>query len=275
MLPNFFIIGAMKSGTTSLHALLRQHPDIFMSNPKEPNFFSRDENYPRLWDWYESLFEGSQDKIAIGEASADYTKRGQSPHTAARIAKHVPNAKIIYIVRHPLERIESHWMHGVHEKWVSPNFRKAIWKPEMIEISRYWWQINAYREYFSDDRILVLFFEDFRDNPTEVIAKCFQFLEVEPSFQINNPSRPKNISRLKTSEKETLTLLKRVPIFETAKQIAPMQIKNYIKPFFIRKITEKPQWHKSDRKKVIELIIDDAHTFLSFYGKPIDYWNLE
>jgi Sulfotransferase domain len=275
VLPNFFVIGAMKSGTTSIHSLLRQHPDIFMSDPKEPDFFSKDEKYFQLWDWYESLFEAAQGKIAIGEASADYTKRGQRPHTAARIAKHIPNAKLIYIVRHPLERIESHWMHGVHEKWCSPNFRKAILEPELIEISRYWWQINAYREYFSDDRILVIFFEDFRDNPQETLTKCFQFLGIEPSVQIANPSRPKNVSQKRISEKKMLTWLKRVPIFETAQKIAPTQIKNSIKPFLIRKITEKPQWHPSDREKVIEQIIDDTHTFLKFYDKPVDYWKLE
>ena len=75
MKPNFLVIGAMKCGTTSLCSLLGQHPDIFMSNPKETYFFSNDEVYQRGSSWYESIFLGSENKIAIGEGSTNYSKK--------------------------------------------------------------------------------------------------------------------------------------------------------------------------------------------------------
>ena len=109
MRPTFLIIGAAKCGTTSLFQLLRTHPEIGMSAVKEPNFFSRDPEFQRGWEWYESLFAGHEAKVAVGEASHTYTKIGIYPHAVTRIVERLPEAKLLYIVRHPLVRMESGW----------------------------------------------------------------------------------------------------------------------------------------------------------------------
>ncbi len=75
MIPNYLVIGASKCGTSSLCRLLGQHPDMFMSTPKEPNFFCYDHVYEKGWAWYESLFDRADGKLAIGEGTTQYSQR--------------------------------------------------------------------------------------------------------------------------------------------------------------------------------------------------------
>ena len=133
----------MKSGTTTLCHLLGKHPDIFMSNPKEPNFFCRPDIYARGFEWYESLFEDAAGQTAIGEGSTSYTKAHLFPGVPEKIASYRPDVKLIYIVRHPLERIESQWTFNVIHNQAHQSFAKTLRDdPHLINTSRYWWQIS-------------------------------------------------------------------------------------------------------------------------------------
>jgi hypothetical protein len=107
MLPTFIVIGAMKSGTTSLYYYLSEHPEIGMSSQKETDFFIAENNYERGLTWYESLFDGSSK--ARGEASPNYTKGHLFPGVPARMSDVVPEAKLIYLARDPIERLVSHY----------------------------------------------------------------------------------------------------------------------------------------------------------------------
>ena len=111
MKPSFLVIGAQKCATSSLCDMLGRHPDVFTPDPREPNFFSHADVWRQGWDWYESLFAGAEGVKAIGEGSTAYTMQARYPETAPRIARHLPEARLIYIVRDPLERMVSHWMH--------------------------------------------------------------------------------------------------------------------------------------------------------------------
>ena len=108
MRPNFLLIGSQKCGTSTWWEILRRHPQIFMSAAKELDFFSHDYIYDRGWAWYETLFSGADGKLAIGEGSTAYTRKARFPETSCRIARHLPDAKLIYIVRNPIARIESY-----------------------------------------------------------------------------------------------------------------------------------------------------------------------
>lgn len=106
-LPDFIVIGAAKSGTTTMYSWLRQQPDVFMCTPKEPRFFSRH------WDqgiaWYASLFEPAPPGALLGEASPQYTTPEFSDVAATRMVQVVPDARLVYLVRHPIDRLVSHY----------------------------------------------------------------------------------------------------------------------------------------------------------------------
>jgi len=111
MLPNFIIIGAQKCGTTSLHHYLDQHDEIVMSKVKELNFFNEELNWSKGLKWYEAHFQG-EGKMR-GEASPHYTNYPMSPGVAKRMKEIVPDAKIIYLVRDPVERLISAYLDDV------------------------------------------------------------------------------------------------------------------------------------------------------------------
>ena len=108
--PNFIIIGSAKSATTTLATVLGKHPEIQISASMEPKFFGR--NYRRGWEWYGQQFPGGEHYLLRGEASTMYTSSYRSyQHTPQLIRHHLGIIPLIYLVRHPLRRIESHWRH--------------------------------------------------------------------------------------------------------------------------------------------------------------------
>jgi hypothetical protein len=274
--PTFLVIGAMKCGTTSLFDLLAQHPQIGMSTVKEPAFFCDDEIFARGLSWYESLFAHAAGRREVGEASTSYTKKFTYPRAAERIARHLPDAKLIYVVRHPLERIESQWMHGIHTGWHPDDFSRALDDPSLIDPSRYWRQINTYRDYFPDVRILVLFFDDFKADPLAVMSRCCDFLGVARSFVPGDPDQARNASASLESETPLLKSLRRVPLSRPIARVFPEGWRASLKrQFFTRRGGSRPTWPAEKRRRVVWEVGDDVRTFLEFYGRPADLWNLE
>src|SRR5262245_41553279 len=125
-LPDFIIIGAMKSATTSLHAQLALQKDIFVHGPGELEFFSDDARYARGLDWYASLFEAAPPTALCGERSTEYTKLPTYPETVSRMRRHLPETRFIYVMRHPMDRLLSHYMHDWVLRRVSEPIEIAI-----------------------------------------------------------------------------------------------------------------------------------------------------
>ena len=274
MKPNFLVIGAMKCATTSLTDIFSEHPQMFVSTPKEPDFFCDDAVFARGWSWYESLFAGAEGRLAVGEGSTGYTKQKLHPDAAERVAKHLPDAKLIYIVRHPLERIGSHWQHQIASGEVVPPLGEAMKKwPHMVDTSLYWKQINVYRKLYPDERILVLFFEDFVRQSDVEIARCYKFLGVDSKAAVANPATPRHVSGDKQVDGSILRRLQKVPGARAIKNLAP-GLARAVMPLFRKPLPGRPEWPPALMREVTQLVKDDAAEFLKFYGRPKDFWNL-
>ncbi|MHC4218066.1 MAG: sulfotransferase family protein [Planctomycetota bacterium] len=276
MRPNYLVIGAQKCATSSLCALLGSHPDIFMTDPKEPYFFSHPELWARGWEWYESLFDAAQRAVAVGEGSTTYTQRLLYPEAAPRIAEFLPEARLIYIVREPMERIRSHWMHNRARpgKERLP-FNAAVHeRPEYIDNSLYYKQISIYRQHFSDDRILILFFEDFRRDPAAVLKSCFEFLAVNPQAPLEANFRPRHVSSEGYEDRAVLAPLRRLPFFDLLRKGAPNAMRDILVRTLKRPIGPRPEWDDSTRQWAHEQLADESRAFLARYGKPADFWQI-
>ena len=273
MRPNFLVIGAMKSATTTLWEGLRSHPQIFMPSRKEAWFFSRDDIFAEGWGWYEALFSEANAELAIGEASTCYTKQKTYPKAAPRIAEHLPEAKLIYIVRHPLERIESHWRHFLLRSH-TVTFDDLVRTSDAIDVSCYWRQISAYRDHFSDDRILVVFFDDLIKDPGEVFERCFRFLGVDPSLTSVDPELAMHVSNTRRVDGQLIRLARKLPGFKSAKRAMP-RISKTIGNTLRSPMPDHPAWSAELRRQVVDQIRDDTALFLRHYGKPADWWQLD
>jgi len=193
--PKVFIIGAQKAGTTQLCALLDQHPEICLSSPKEPDFFTR--HFDKGLDWYKQCFS-SLDEILI-DASTSYTSRplpeinendkvnGENPLVGVpeRMHQCSPDAKLIYIVRDPVKRAYSGYWHQVTAGYENKPLCDAIESDSSYRrISKYAEQLQFYLEFYDPKNILILEFEELIKNPESTLSKCFEFINLTSIEQI-------------------------------------------------------------------------------------------
>jgi hypothetical protein len=180
MLPNFIIVGAEKAGTTTLASTLSAHPEVFISSPKEPRFFTH-HNWDKGLAWYEELFKDATSYKAIGEASPAYTWAPDSRETPKRIYEALGEIKYIYIVRDPIERMISHYRHALICRWIpaGTSFEKAVELiPALKNCSRYYFQIEQYLLYTKKEQWLVLSLEDLTNHHQPALDEVFDFLDV-------------------------------------------------------------------------------------------------
>jgi hypothetical protein len=179
-LPTFLVIGAMKAGTTSLYHYLREHPQIYMPKIKEVDFFTDGRNWRRGLEWYTGQFaEAGAGAIATGEASTTYTKFPHYPGVAERIASCVPDARLVYVVRHPVDRIRSHYQHRVAVGAEHlPVHRAVLENPIYVDYSRYAMQVERYLDRFPLERVLIVTSEELRRNRGGTVQRVFDFLGV-------------------------------------------------------------------------------------------------
>lgn len=205
-MPTFIVIGAARSGTTALYTYLRQHPKVFMSRNKEPNFFAFEgqvlnfqgpgaefvNNSITSLEAYHDLFEDAPEDAAVGEASPLYL---YSPQAPARIHLRLPEVRLIAILRNPIEQAYSHYLYARKEV-IEPlgdflaaldaqgERRAANWQPlfQYSEFARYNVQLCRYFEHFARDRIKLFLYEDFDADPLRVTREIFRFIGVDDAF---------------------------------------------------------------------------------------------
>lgn len=203
-LPDFLIVGAGKSGTTSLNNYLNQHPDIFMSPLKEPNFFAyvnidlntldKDalEHYKSSitrYDDYTKLFKDAQPQQKIGEVSNTYLV---VPGSAESIKKYIPDVKIIAILRHPTQRLYSRYLHLARENELPTNDfsdvldKDSIWwvRNDLVKEGFYYKNLKRYFDRFPASQIKVILYDDLKNDMQKVMDEIFNFIDV-PTVTVN------------------------------------------------------------------------------------------
>lgn len=246
--PNFFIIGAAKSGTTSLSSLLDTHPQTAIVPNKEPHFFSHDQRYQTGWSRYVSLYRHCSSKTAIGDASTSYSRVRYHPAVPDRIKRHVPDAKIIYMVRHPVERMVSAYIEHLcsHGSEVFMSINDAVRRqPMILDSSRYWEVFEVYRQRFDEARIRIVWFEDYIRDQTAVFQDVCRFLGVDDTVTPDFTRENRN-SRLDAAGR--LSRLGRADVeFNAA-------------------------WDDETRKWVVGQIREETCRFLDYFNRPRSYW---
>ncbi len=181
-LPTFVVIGAMKAGTVTLGHYLDLHPSVFLGRGEmfgEPNFFIAEQNWPRGRGWYESLFDGAGGAAAIGECSPSYTWAHVYRGIPERMAQVVPQARLVYVVRDPIARMQSMYMHQVSAGRERRRPEVALLDDRYLGPSRYGFQLAAFLDHFDSSQVLVIASEVLRDRPREALSAVFNHLDVD------------------------------------------------------------------------------------------------
>ena len=220
-LPNFFIIGAQKAGTSSVHHYLNQHPQIFMSPKKEPQYFSfgrfmgsdkrlrKKTKMVYSWEDYIKLFSNVKEEVIIGESSTTYLI---NENAASGIVEKFPNAKLMAILRQPADRAYSQWLFN-RKRFYEPlnNFNDALY-PEKSrgikykgqrfkyrENGKYYEALKRYLDIFSKNQILIVLYDELKEDPLNLLGKIQDFLELDSEFNFdvsvkyNVSGEPRNI----------------------------------------------------------------------------------
>ena len=183
--PNFLVIGAMKAGTTMLHGLLAQHPQVFVPSRKEFAFFAHDPAHKPLTEAaYLSYFRDAGPVKRVGECSTQYTKKPMMNGAAERAHRFLgPDVKIIYVVRNPMSRMRSHFF---HDHTMPQRFSEAVARRQDLEsYSSYWYQLSDWMQRFGAAAVHVVRFENLVADPRKEMSTIFDFLGVDPGIAEN------------------------------------------------------------------------------------------
>ena len=286
-LPNLIIIGAMKGGTTSLHSYLGLHPEISMSREKELNFFIDDvawdrgiELYPSNWrrgiDWYRSNFAGTA--MIHGEASPNYTGYPVESGVPGKMHSVIPDAKLIYVLRDPIDRMLSHYQHNCAEGVEDRPLDEAL--ADMANPyyyrSRYFMQLEQFLAYYSPRSILIITQENLLRRRGETLREVFRFLEVDDSFQ----SPRFAVTRHKTRDKRKLTRIGRQLMglsgMTTLSRIAP-DLQWHIARWLCYPFSERPKQpvlEMSLRRHITDYLHNDVSRLRSYSGCNFADWSV-
>jgi len=204
-LPDVIVIGAMKCATSAVHAYLDAHPDVAMSRPKELNFFNGPETAPHdpgTWwrhgqwhrgcTWYADQFD--PDVAVRGEASPAYTAP-RSTEVPARMARVVPDVRLVYLVRDPLERALSQWAHHRRDGTEPRPVAQALLDPasEYVARSRYHERLEPFLPWFDRRQVLVVVTERLASRYRAEVARLFGHVGVDPARGEPGPGRPVHV----------------------------------------------------------------------------------
>ena len=296
-MPNFLIIGAAKAGTTSLYEYLKMHPQVYMSPRKETRFFAvYQENlnfqgpgdltryyFVKDLETYRALFDGVTDEIAIGEASPWYL---YLPKAAERIKQHIPNVKLIAILREPVARAYSHFWHSIREN-IEPitDFSQAMAaETERIENnwSQHWHyrqrgfyyaQLKYYYDLFKPEQIKVCLYDDLVSDPITLMQDIYRFLGVDDTF-IPNTDKKYNVGAI-PKNKTVAKLLKRShPLKNVLSTLIPSQkIRQQIKENLLNlNLRPKPSLQPEVRRKFLAEYREDILKLQDLLQRDLSMW---
>lgn len=296
--PNFIIIGAAKSGTTALYHYLEQHPQIYMSPKKETNFFALEAEKLYFPDApqvkrtqkpidnitaYCDLFRGVADETAVGEASPWYLYH---PGVPERIQHYLPDAKLIAILRNPVERAYSHFLNSVRDG-AEPftDFAQALQEEEVRvhnnleplrwhyqQMGFYYVQVKRYFETFDRNQIRIYLYDDLKDGPTGLLQDIFQYLAVDDTFAPNMSTRF-NMSGFPKSQALHTFLKKKHPIKSVLKPFLPKELRLQITSNLQNRNLEKPAPLSLEmRQRLVELYREDILKLQDLIQRDLAKW---
>lgn len=295
VMPNFLILGAAKTGTTSIYRYLKQHPEIYMSPAKEPRFFIFENeilNFNGIGDEvetakttlqeYQQLFANVTTQKAIGEATTMYLWSSKAPQ---RIEHHLRDVKLIAILRDPVDRAYSNYLHLRQAKREPLASFSAAIQQEPQRIQDRWWpfwyykdqgfyyrQLQRYYTLFDRDRIKIYLYEDLKTEPIKLLQDIFAFLEVDDRF----------IPDLTTKVRKSYAVPKNQALQSLVYR--PSFLKSFLKPLLPDKIRQqiinrinqknlvKPQVSKQFRRELIAEYREDILQLQELIDRDLSSW---
>ena len=297
IMPNFLIIGAAKSGTTTLYEWLNRHPQIYMCPVKETNFFALENIAPDTYkdtvregyskDFkttlteYREQFAGVSNEVAIGEASPSYL---YYPQAVSRIKHYLPDVKLIAVLRNPVDRAYSNFVHHLRDNLeTTTDFSQAL-ELEKERIEKNWWwgfhylnagfysvQLKRYLAQFDRSQIKIYLFEDLINNSDATARDICQFLQVDDGFKLANSDR-QNVTGIPKNRSFYNFLTTKNILKEPLKLLVPPHIRDRIVTTLKNKTLQKPQLSPVIRSQLMEAYREEILELQDLINRDLSGW---
>jgi len=299
MLPTFLLIGTAKAGTTSLYHYLRQHPDVFMPEVKEPRYFAYVDDPPAMvgpgdaasnqesgavytLDEYRALFPDSPEVSAVGEASVNYLYSETAP---VRIHEQLPDVHLIAILRNPIDRAYSHYLHLLRAgREPLQDFRMALeaeeerrregweWSWHYTQMGFYHEQLSRYLEYFDREQLSIYLFDEFKDDNLGVTRDIYRTLGVDEAFQPSD-----SITHAKTGVPisdwfQSFILNPDHSLRRAARMVLPEPVRTRGMKVLQNLNLSKPSMAPAVRSMLAERFADDVHRLEALLDRDLSHW---
>jgi hypothetical protein len=270
-LPDFIHAGTTKAASSWLYNALSEHPEVSMAKVSDLNFFNV--SYHRQQEWYAKKFDDQNDEKVVGEVSPGYL---QHPWTAERIAETVPDAKILFCLRNPVDRAYSHWWHSYSNKYVTYEFEEIFEKyapyHHWVMPGFYDHHLSRFYEEFPEDQIEVFLFDDLVEDDEEFLREYFSAIGVDSDF------RP-SVLDTKENTADATGNYTYVRVRNWIRENAPSKVKNTLKIFWdpVRGVVESADEYNEgmdeDIQRQLERVYQGDITNLSSrIGRDLSHW---
>lgn len=269
MTPEFIVIGAMKCGTSTLAAQLGAQDGIFVTTPKEPNYFSDDDIFAQGPNWYAALFDAAAPGDLRGEASTHYTKRPDLPKTVERLAATGGTPKLVYMIRNPVDRAVSHYIHDWSERRVTaPLDQVAETYAPLIDYGLYGWQISPYIETFGADSVLLTSLERLKAEPGEELARVAAHIGYDGPVSWDDGQAKENASAGRIRKPPLYDLLILNPVAASLRRtLVPKALRRWV--WNSRKMSKRPDLPDSARRALEARFVEDRALLETYFpGDP-------
>lgn len=285
-LPDFVVIGALRAGTTSLSALLEQIDQICLTEFKEPDYFIEELNFKKGPAWYEGLFD-DRTKIC-GDISPNYYSNDKFGDVPRRIFEASPRAKIIYVVRDPIERARSHYQQIWAKGGYLPDPDRLVGTPEgnhIFDGSRYMKQLKPYLEYFPREQVKIVTFTQITQFPDRALKQVCEFLNLSVPEQMLGGTQAEwrnssqTLATVPTWWKRTSSWAKRNenPLIRRMAKMAPrsivLKVRDIVSPRQ-KSVNRPPEFDSEVKEKICEVIRDDINDFRKWTGLSFENWSV-
>lgn len=294
-LPNFLIIGAAKSGTTALYHYLKQHPQVYMSPQKETNYFAFEgqrvcfngpgdegtsDSIITSLRSYEDQFADVSNETAIGEASPWYL---YSERTADNVYRRIPDTKLIAVLRNPVDRAYSSYLHVRRHGRESLSFEKGLlaeedriaqgWEPiwHYKRVGFYSEQVERFVGRFGPDQTRLYLYDDFLDDPAGTMKNIYEFLGVDPGFVADTSMRP-NVTGVPKSKLLGRLVFEPNVLKSAARKFVPGHLRYEMSQRLGRRLLVKPSLDGDTRVKLSRMFKPDILKLQDLLGRDLSAW---
>lgn len=285
-LPDFLIIGASKSGTTTLWRYLQRNPKVHMLEPKEPEFFAKDEVYSRGLEWYKSLFTAAPPDKLCGEASTTYSRWPHFGDVPGRIHDAAPNVRLVYMLRHPTERAYSQYKHRMRLNVPRMTFEEALEHDAMfVDTSTYIMQIEKFMERFPRASLQCVLLDDLKAKPRETLDDLQRFLGIEPlDLTAAGPVEANKAEEAAGSDYARQRLgatIRSIPFAKTMKSWLPSGARESLREAYVRsplgqrkaREYQPSPFLPETRERLLRRFEEPNRRLAEFLGRDLSMWN--